>query len=35
VLHHATIITINGESYRLKDKRKSGLLPKLPKSAKE
>jgi DNA replication protein DnaC len=35
VLHHATIITINGESYRLKDKRKAGLLPKLPKSAKE
>lgn len=35
VLHHATIITINGESYRLKDKRKAGLLPKLSKSAKE
>ena len=35
VLHHATIITINGESYRLKDKHKAGLLPKLPKSAKE
>jgi DNA replication protein DnaC len=35
VLHHATIITINGESYRLKDKRKAGLLPKLPKPTKE
>src|ERR1700689_2230034 len=35
VLHHATIITINGESYRLKDKRKAGLLPKPAKSAKE
>jgi DNA replication protein DnaC len=35
VLHHATIITINGESYRLKDKRKAGLPPKLPKPAKE
>jgi DNA replication protein DnaC len=35
VLHHATIITINGESYRLKDKRKAGLLPKLAKPTKE
>jgi DNA replication protein DnaC len=31
VLHHA----INGESYRLKDKRKAGLLLKPAKSAKE
>ena len=35
VLHHATIITINGESYRLKDKRKAGLLQKPAKPAKE
>jgi DNA replication protein DnaC len=35
VLHHSTIITINGESYRLKDKRKAGLLPKAPKTVKE
>jgi DNA replication protein DnaC len=35
VLHYATIITINGESYRLKDKRKAGLLPKHAKSARE
>jgi DNA replication protein DnaC len=26
VLHHSTIVNINGESYRLKDKRKAGLL---------
>jgi DNA replication protein DnaC len=26
VLHHSTIVSINGESYRLKDKRKAGLL---------
>src|SRR5712692_3227226 len=26
VLHHATIVSINGESYRLKDKRRAGLL---------
>jgi len=25
--HHSTIVSINGESYRLKDKRKAGLLP--------
>jgi len=35
MLHHATIITINGESYRLKDKRKAGLVPKPAKPAKE
>jgi hypothetical protein len=28
-------VTINGESYRLKDKRKAGLVPKPAKSAKE
>jgi DNA replication protein DnaC len=27
ILHHSIIISINGESYRLKDKRKAGLLP--------
>ena len=26
VLHHSTIVSINGESFRLKDKRKAGLL---------
>ena len=26
ILHHSTIVSINGESYRLKDKRKAGLL---------
>ena len=26
ILHHSSIISINGESYRLKDKRKAGLL---------
>lgn len=27
LLHHATTINIKGESYRLKEKRKAGLLP--------
>jgi DNA replication protein DnaC len=35
VLHHSTIINITGESYRLKDKRKAGLLPKAAKTIKE
>lgn len=26
VLHHSTIVSINGDSFRLKDKRKAGLL---------
>ena len=26
ILHHATTVNIKGESYRLKEKRKSGLL---------
>ena len=26
ILHHSTIVTINGESFRLKDKRRAGLL---------
>jgi hypothetical protein len=28
LLHHSTTINIKGESYRLKDKRKAGVLPK-------
>jgi DNA replication protein DnaC len=32
VLDHSTIVTINGESYRLKDKGKAGLLPAPAKS---
>ncbi len=37
LLHHAHIVQIQGESYRLKDKRKAGVLctPKLPKSLTE
>lgn len=30
VLHHATTVNIKGESYRLKEKRKSGLLSRHP-----
>lgn len=34
ILHHATVVQINGESYRLKDKRRAGILarpqPSLP-----
>ena len=26
ILHHATVVSIQGESYRLKDKRKAGLI---------
>jgi len=28
ILHHSTIVNINGERYRRKDKLKAGLLPK-------
>jgi hypothetical protein len=28
ILHHSIIVNINGESFRLKDKRKAGLLGK-------
>ena len=28
LLHHSTTITIKGESYRLKDKRRAGLMRK-------
>ena len=34
ILHHSIIININGESFRLKDKRKAGLLGTSTKSAK-
>ncbi len=34
VLRHSTIINIKGESYRLKDKRKAGLLAPPAKVAK-
>jgi hypothetical protein len=27
ILHHSIIVSINGESFRLKDKRKAGILP--------
>lgn len=27
LLHHSTTLNIKGESYRLKDKRRSGLVP--------
>lgn len=26
VLHHATVVQIAGESYRLKDKRRAGIM---------
>jgi len=28
VLHHATVVQIAGESYRLKDKRRAGIMAK-------
>jgi DNA replication protein DnaC len=28
ILHHSIIVNINGESFRLKDKRKAGILAK-------
>lgn len=33
ILHHSTIVSINGESYRLKDKRKAGVLAPAGKAA--
>jgi hypothetical protein len=30
LLHHANVITIKGDSYRLKDKRKAGLIGTKP-----
>jgi DNA replication protein DnaC len=34
ILHHSTIVNINDESFRLKDKRKAGLLAAQGKAAK-
>jgi len=34
ILHHSTIVSISGESLRLKDKRKAGVLGASTKSAK-
>ena len=31
ILHHSIIVSINSESFRLKDKRKAGLLGKTTK----
>src|SRR4051812_45495633 len=28
ILHHASVVTMHGESYRLKDKRRAGLIAK-------
>ena len=28
LLHHSHVVTIRGDSYRLREKRRSGLLPK-------
>jgi len=28
LLHHATVVQISGESYRLKDKRRAGVMGK-------
>jgi hypothetical protein len=30
LLHHSTTINIKGESYRLKDKKKAGVIAKSP-----
>jgi DNA replication protein DnaC len=30
LLHHATTLNIKGESYRLKEKRRAGLLDQIP-----
>ena len=34
ILHHSIIVSINGESFRLKDKRKAGLLAAPTRTAK-
>ena len=34
VLHHSTIVNINGESFRLKEKRKAGILASPSKGSK-
>jgi DNA replication protein DnaC len=28
LLHHATVVQISGESYRLQDKRRAGIMDK-------
>ncbi len=33
LLHHSTTLNIKGESYRLKDKRKAGMVPAIPHQA--
>src|SRR5690606_21666468 len=35
LLHHSHVVTIRGDSYRLREKRRSGLLQKPPATAKE
>ena len=35
LLHHSTVITIRGDSYRLREKRRSGLLPKTGSSSEQ
>jgi DNA replication protein DnaC len=35
LLHHSHVITIRGDSYRLREKRRSGLLTKTAASLKE
>lgn len=35
LLHHSIIVNISGDSYRLKDRRKAGILPKTAKLVKE
>ena len=34
ILHHATVVQISGESYRLKDKRRAGIIAKPAKATK-
>jgi DNA replication protein DnaC len=34
IVHHSIIVSINGESFRLKDRRKAGVLAVSPKLAK-
>jgi len=35
LLHHSIIVNTSGDSYRLKDKRQAGILPKSAKPPKE
>jgi hypothetical protein len=30
LLHHSTVVAIHGKSYRLREKRRSGLLKPIP-----